>query len=519
MNFFPGLSAVNKSIALGDHFLVKSQLKIEQRIAAETHRRLIADVRVERLNSSLDSPQFQEKSNRELAQSAYVNFLNFLIVKLSVKDSVSALDLSLEFCLTDDSSDLIYFENIPRIFAKILELNPEGAIDFYQTHQSELDKIDGIKLILKKATVKLALAKFSDTMALQSNPLGVLPLIRFSIDSPDEFAVVLLWLLQRDVTEKAIFETHLLHDFLSYYLFTIGQSDSPVLQLYTILAQFPKGRQFIEQAQKIRCEERGIQSYSLTGEVVVVREGEGLDESPKVELQSVKKREIPLDISPTKANFTSLYGLYGLAFLQVALVWYQAVEEDDDIEAVFVQVINDKLTIEQLSALINQIASGNTPKTLELLASFISEIAVDRLIKNNQGSVLHLLPHKDIFYRKISDLNVAEFLRQYAEENVPDLDAIPQLMAMFNVFRLVNDDIAGLVYEAILERMLQNPMLFDDETLVKRLKKFGERDALLKKKLAQFESQLDRCISRQSQSIEFTVEGYHTINETSLRTQ
>lgn len=122
-------------------------------------------------------------------------------------------------------------------------------------------------------------------------------------------------------------------------------------------------------------------------------------------------------------------------------------------------------------------------------------------------------------YRKISDLNVAEFLRQYAEENVPDLDAIPQLMAMFNVFRLVNDDIAGLVYEAILERMLQNPMLFDDETLVKRLKKFGERDALLKKKLAQFESQLDRCISQQSQSIEFTVEGYHTINETSLRTQ
>lgn len=95
MNFFPGLSAVNKSIALSDHFLVKSQLKIEQRIAAETHRRLIADVRVERLNGSLDSPQFQEKSNRELAQSAYVNFLNFLIVKLSVKDSVSALDLSL----------------------------------------------------------------------------------------------------------------------------------------------------------------------------------------------------------------------------------------------------------------------------------------------------------------------------------------------------------------------------------------------------------------------------------------
>jgi hypothetical protein len=499
---FSWIHSDGDSTLLSNEMVTKSTLKSTHKIAVDLQRKMVADIRLERLVKSKDPSELRDKSLLIDSNQAYIKFLEFSQEKLTLRDPYPSFDLGLDYCLERNTDDPGNNEKIAKIFFAMLEDNPDKALEVYQEKKKELDEIISIKFRVKIERVTQSLLVLSEQLKFQKKPLGLVPLFKNHIENPEEFAVILLWMLQQGVSVENILKNYFLHNFLSYHLISLHDSESPIDSLYAILEQFPQARPLLEAAGKVRCEERGFNSYALTGKVC-------LPDS----LRSVEETSFSFDFSSTKENFSSLHKLYGQPLLVSALLWCADSDESAEWKVAIHQVINDSLTLDQLSSLINYFSTLNNSKLFELLSSLIDGKSVGKLVEMNHGSVLHLLPYKESLYRKISDINVAQFLKQFNASSISDYDAVPQLMSMFNVFRVVNEEIASLVYEAVLERMLQTPMFFDDSQLVKKLKKFADRDTLLNKKITEFETQLDHCILQQSLAESFTIDGYHAIED------
>ncbi len=241
-------------------------------------------------------------------------------------------------------------------------------------------------------------------------------------------------------------------------------------------------------------------SYAITGEKCEQRT-----------LHRVLIKPTTPEFTPTAENFHALYGVFGETFLKEALTW--GVEAKQVVwHAALRQVLNQEATIaKHLPGLINFVAISSTPRTSETLASLIDDSTIEKLVMQHNGAVLHLLPYKPMLRTQIEEGGITHYLAMMQPADDRVLDTIPQFLSLFFVFRDINQPVAVLVYEAILDLLMQHLQYLDDRLLIKELRKFSEKETILTKRYTHLHHLLDECIEEQVAEGRLSTDNYHVI--------
>ncbi|WP_133126888.1 hypothetical protein [Legionella nagasakiensis] len=481
--------------------VARDAFRAEQALALAKRRELVAKLRVLRYESPSDSTAIAEALRQIEIHESFLVFIRFCERKLETHDTYSLIQLGLEYVLSLEADALIDVqknEQCARLFQAFLVHEKERACAFYEENKPRLNKV--IHEIMAVERVKAFLADLSDALMHQREPKGVAHLFKGYIDDTEKLAASVLWLVQRGVSAEDIIKTGLLHDFMLYHLSYLHDSDSPVSHLYALLNHFPEARTLIEEAAKVRCEDRGFQRYALTG--VLSEE----------ELESVESQMCPAEFTAASENFTVLYRLFEEPFLYTALAWYA--KTNDEVCAAFLrETLNQTFHPEQLSTLINGIASISSPELLEKLASLLEDETLERLVSLQHGSVFHLVAYKPSLCHKISTIDIRDYL-QKMPAGASSFESISQLMALFAVFRNIHSSAAVPVFEAIIDKLLLHPEFMDDYELVMELRKFAKKNTIIADKLSRLEALLDECIAVQTLTAPFMKEQYYAIEDT-----
>ncbi|KTD36955.1 Ankyrin repeats (3 copies) [Legionella longbeachae] len=488
-----------------DHsrIIVRSEFESEQLLASEKRRKLLAALRILRFENPSDSVGITNASRQIEHHENFLRFMQFCRAKFETHEAYSLIQLGLEYLLSLEEDSAIAIprqEKCTQLFHAFLEHQKEQAHAFYEANKAKLN--EEIHAMVAVENVKTFLADLSVGLKHQGVPLGVAHLFKCYLDDTEKFAASLLWLVRQGVTAKDIVKTGLLHEFMLYHLSYLHDSESPVLGLYSVLKRFPEAELLIAEAARVRCEDRGFQRYNLTGVVPV---------DPDV-LESVEAEMPAPEFTATPENFALLHELFNGPFTYSALLWYAA--SNHEAGAAFLrEALNRGLRPEQLSALINGIASLNSPELLEKLASLLADATVEHLASLKHGSVFHLVTYMPALCRKISTMDMGDYLQKIPADTSA-FDYIAQLMALFLVFRNTSSTVAVPVFEAIIDKLLSHPEFLDDSEFIVELRKFARKNTIIADKMSRLETSLDECIAEQTLTLPFVEEHYHAIEDT-----
>ncbi len=491
--------------SISNQIVEQSDVDKYQQDSVEIRRKLLAEIRSIRFEKYPDSANASNEVKHLQQYESYQSFIDFFQKKIKVKNKIPLFILGMEYLLsiynTAGIQQDIFANKIAFMFGVLLEKNNDIAIDFYCHNMDKFSAIKKIKIMVESDKTSRFLKHLTSQLVGEKNAIDVAPLFRTFIAETEYFSATLLWLLQQNVSEKEILQTNLLQDFMLYNLASLHAPDSPIVNLYTLLHQFPEARSLLHDAGQVRCEERGFQSYSLMG----VR----CDEN---KLQSIVVNPPLIKFTATKENFDALYQLFDESFLFAAIEWF-ARSGNQGCSDELVRVLNQVLSVDKISSLINQIARQGNDGLLKKLAILLTDTMLETMISKNQGSIMHLLPYKLDLYKKISVTNVKDYVSQVSKSGLSDYEIIPQFMAMFSAFKEKGDDVAVMVYDAIIDRLMLKPQFMDDGSLLKKLMRFDQKNSVLSRKYSSIEKQLDAVIDTQISLQLFTPESYQLIED------
>jgi hypothetical protein len=507
MMLFKLFSWVNGSetVLSFDHQMVtRSAFESEHKSAMVVRRELRAKVYDARVSNAY-VPGSNDVVQRIEQHDIYIRFITFCGVMLGEHEHCSLFFIALNYLLSvrgQDGSLAINEAKINSVFFSLLKENREQTRCFYYDHQREFESLAQVNFMVSVEKTLDHVEQLTAQLSFQENPISITPLLMQFIGDTEQFAAIILWLLHRGVSTERILQTDLLQSFMLYHLAWLDSPDSPVQHLYHLLEQFAEARALVDAAGEAQCEDRGFHCRAITGTL-----------TNPMDLHRVNVTLDALDFTPTKKNFEMLYCLFGLKFLHDALIWHTSCEDAIWCE-ILQQVLNQESTIStQLSTLINHVALENAPAVLDKLASFINEDTIEKMIAQRRGAVFHLLPYKAMLLTRISESDISHYLEQLRLSDQLVFDVIPQVLALFMAYRSVNKGVAVLVYETILDLVLENPQFLDDSYLIKQLRKFSEKEVVLTNRCARLQLQFDQCIAEQVSTVVLSSESYHLIED------
>ncbi|MCP0914266.1 ankyrin repeat domain-containing protein [Legionella sp. 27cVA30] len=429
-------------------------------------------------------------------QKEFLDFLNFCENKLAVKDGCSAALLAFQYAIASQQQVKRAYdiEKMKQLISLAMQENREETLSYYLSEKEHLNS--DVRSAISTAIVEHNLSYFTVQFTHQKNPLGIIPLCRQFLGTPEEFAALLLWLLQQGVAVERILKAGLLHDFIGYHLFSLHAPESPIIELYALMAQFPQAHALCEKAARISCSARGLEAYTLTG---VLQEAE---ESCEID------REDSYDFTSDADNFKDLYTVFAQPFLSAALKFTAQ-------EAWFEQLAAalNSLPLKDLSRFIDMTAAEKNPKLIEKLSALISVGTLNGLLDDKHWSVLHLLPYKGDLYEKISSIKIEGVLNYLDQQEASLFDKIPQLMSLFLAFRDKKKEVAISIYENIIDKIADNPQFSEDSYLLKNLRKFKHKERILVKKCGQYEASFHFEVLKQIACFPFTISHYYAIED------
>ncbi|KTC80611.1 Ankyrin repeats (3 copies) [Legionella cherrii] len=508
---FNWLHAHEESLHLSDNYLSRDLLESEQIQAKTTHRRLLAEVRIAKLNKQKTDELIDKLEQHQV----FMDYLEFCSQKF-VEDSASSLFLiTFKYVLSKSQPGIPYLgARWNELFFALLKTDKNKLLSFYQGNEElfknhpEIQKRVVLELHEQKhkeaiKRVENHLMRLTGQLANQKNPLGIIGLCREWISEPELFAALILWLLQRNVTTKQILQTYLFHDFLKYHLFTLYSEDNEIFHLFALLNDFPETKLLLEAAKQTRSDEPAFQHYALDGTL------------SKNELQDIPRTEYPLQFSLKPTNFLALHKLFGQQFLIAAIT------SEEQKNSKWLNTLNHTLNqpqviAQELPTIITIVAREYSPQILEHLAHLIGDDTAQQLLSNNEGAVFYLLPYKPKLLEHINEENVTRFIQQITVGNTSDPEIIFQLMALFSMLSKEKNPVTQRVFEAILDNLVLHPMLLEDEKLLCRLRKYPDCGRIIDQKSEAIKQHVNTCIIAQTRESTFSSRNYHLIEDTWL---
>jgi hypothetical protein len=352
---------------------------------------------------------------------------------------------------------------------------------------SYLVDVDDLLLNATEVSDKLT-HLFQQLLHRQEDVLVIAPLGRAFVDRPHAFSAFLRCLLLRGVTPQQMLSTSLLQDFFRYYLSTLGNPNNPIEQLYSLFQAFPETDALRTLAKTVCCEEGGLASYALDGSK---QEAVG-------SLQVIPKGSLPLCFTRDAHNLNALHALFGVDFLVGAL--YQCVAPSSHVVWVnaLKPLFNQDLIVKtQLPMLFNQLQEY--PALQSSLAQILSAQTVTVLVNRHVGGVFHLIPFYPNIVDSIQAQDLATYLQSLRQQASSGFTLISCLMALFDgVKKGTHEPAAMLVFDAILEALLDDPYVLNDAATIQKLAKFSRANDCVVRKARALESTLDRMIRIQT---------------------
>lgn len=476
-----------------------------QQVLLEMRRKLLAEVRTIRFEKSSDAANVSDQEKQLQHYETYQNFIDFCKLKLKEHIRIPLCRLGIEYLLAlydaAGKQQDTYADKISFMFDILLAKSSDIALDLYHKNIDKLSTIKKITFSIESNKTKQFLQYLSLTLVDEKNAVDIAPLFREYISDTAEFAACILWLLQKKVSERDIFQANLLQYFMLYNLSSLHAPDSPIIDFYALLYQFPEARALIQSAGNIRCEERGFHSYALTGVCG--------DEN---KLQRITVSPPTIKFTVSQENVDALYKLFGQSFLLGAFDWYVRSGNQGCADEL-ARLLNQVISLNQLSQLINQIASYENCELVKSLAALLANDTLDMLIAKHYGSILHLLPFRSDLCKKISAINVKDYIRQLNKSSMTDYETIPQLMAMLFAFHGRGDDVVDVIYDAIIDRLMLQPQYMDDDYLLDRLNGSVKKSNIITRKYRELQTALDAKIDEQISLLPFSMESYQTLED------
>lgn len=515
VEFFPWLQSDSLDIFFAQEMVSKSDFQREKDQALIRRRALVADQYETRRSKTADAPSLLSEIAKHLDQvNSYICFLSDSITRMDGAEPMAMPLFAIKWLLSKKVESLSseeYVKKLKALFYCMLRNDPQKTLEIYCQYQCEqpsslkTNPEEYIKL------VQHWLETLTIDFGAQENPLSLIDLLREFVEEPLKFAAAILWLLQRKISVAQILETGLLQDFMSYHLVSLNNPDDPCLQLYVLLGQFPKAQPLIDEANKVQCQDRGFHceeggthSFSITGLWCQQKD-----------LYAVNVKPTLVSFTPTLENFSALYQCFELNFIKLALVWHAETKNDQWGIALRQWINQEEIKLDVLSKVINFIAVDCKPGTLDILAPLFEDTVLEKLLSKHYGAILHFLPYNRAIRQKITTTDTAFYLKKIMESNTTVLDVIPQLVAMLTALRQENNNAAAtLVYERLVDLILENPEYLDDRLLLKQLKSFPEKELIFAHVCQKLKDQFDQTVQEGLQNVVITEECYHTVEDT-----
>ena len=328
------------------------------------------------------------------------------------------------------------------------------------------------------------------SLNFQEDVLAIAPLGRAFIHRPNAFAAFLRCLLLREVTPQQILSTSLLQDFFRYYLSTLGEHGNSIDRLYSLFRAFPETDSLRTLAKTVCCEEGGLVSYAL----------DGSKQDTVGSLKTIMKVSLPLWFTLDENNLKELHALFGVDFLLGAL--YQCGAQSSPVAWVnaLMPIFNqDNIVKTQLPTLLNQLQEY--PALQSSLAQILNKQTLTVLVNRHVGGVFHLIPFCPKIVNSIQAQDLAAYLQSLRQQASSGFALISCLMALFDgVKKAKNESAAVLVFDAVLEALLDDPYVLNDAVIIQKLVKFLRAKDCVVRKARALESALDRMIRIQTEA-------------------
>ena len=488
--------------------VVTADALARERIISERKlNHLIAD----RHNATEDAMSYAVK--QVMRYRGYKEFVIFCIRNLGENPSVGSFLLALKYLLVldhDPKISLIHHAHVNSVFFALMRENKEAAVLFYDSCQDKFEPFDWIKLSCSKEKTLDHLEQLKCQLRLQESP-SIAHLFSCFMEDVEQFAASILWLIHKKVSIQYIFQTNLLHDFFLHHVAWLDSINSPIRHVYALLSQFEQAEELVNKARTVQCKGRGFystkksdMSYSITGDLFV--------ESSSSRVKSVTLQYTTF--TPTQANFESLHEVFGVNFLYEALLW-NLHEYTPCWGAALGHTINSDTHMKDLlPALINLLGARGKFAELEHLASLMLDITFEKLLGHRSRSIFHILPYKPILLRNMTLEDVTLYLSFMTSDDENSLDALRQLVALFNAFKTISHrNIACMIYEAILDILVHHPELNDDRDLTEKLQRFPGKEALIISRYKRLKLDFDHIIASQLVDGAVNTVGYHMIED------
>ncbi len=307
------------------------------------------------------------------------------------------------------------------------------------------------------------------------------------IDHPVAFASFIRSLLWHGVKPMEILSTHLLQDYLRYYLYSLHSPNNSVSALYHLFDRFTETQSLCVLAKKIRCTEEGLSSYALDGSTL----------SSSSPLVRISPRELPAQFTLNTVNLKNLFLLFGDAFLVSSLSLWQAYKTN----AIYADFLMDLFNQ-------NEILHKNLPTVLSLiqdkpeaqsaLAALLTPAALDNLLERRIVSVFCLIPYCPHLSTALQQQDLELYL-QNIHRHITGLPLIGGLFALFESVVRHNEVAAKPLLHILIDAILEDPYAIDDTTIYRSLRKHALTQRCIIEKVHQMETIVGEIIQKQTE--------------------
>lgn len=476
-----------------DHF------DLEKQQAEKQHRQLLADRRIS-IFSNVGNVSAVELE----IQKDFLSFLSFCNNKVNENVQYSPALLLINYFLSSNTPDT---EKIIRLFVYFLRNDVPNAINFYQEINSTnvLDNFSKLRLELAAIITNHYFTVFNEKFSQQHSAEGIIPLFNLYSDRVEEFAALILWALNRELSVEKILQFNLLQHFMMYHVsFENSNQDNPTRFLYQILNEFYIARSLVQKVSTTPCQERGFSNYLLNGALDEHEVKSDIFDEKQSEIELINKN---LEVTPVLENFRALYEVFGSHFLKetviACLLNYNALERDE------LSLFLEEVTVCDLSMLINYFGFEDDDRYLLTLSNILSNEILERLIHENCGAILHLLAEHRTFSRGITIAHAESFINDIKSYNI-NLHTIYNRMHKIFATELPNPVISFL-YEYFLDHVLLSGASYNYEDLFLNCRAFLGIDEILQKKADAINLEYLNCLVQETAYDSFTIDNYINI--------
>lgn len=300
---------------------------------------------------------------------------------------------------------------------------------------------------------------FNYYFANQEDILALSSLIRKAVDSPVAFAALIRCLCMRSIDITKILETHLLHDYFHYYIYTLSYKDNEVKQLFSLLDKFPETKELAKAARQVQCVERGFTSYTLDG---------CTDKSGLINIE----KKIPLEtITASQENFNQLYKLFETPFLTLLILSWNTLKSNQE----YITFLSNKLNTHrfintQLPSILIQLIDSDIAH--QALANLLTEETLNLLIVNKNHAILALLPYRHELLEMIKKEHLESYLQLTNKQDIYKFTLVTGLLKLIDIRDLQKSSHIELLLKYLIDTALEIPEVFEDDAVLRVIRNF-----------------------------------------------